>query len=382
MPNAHSRLLAVLSLVVLAGGLPSLADSRGAHAAGDPNCRCLHVTGSGPDVPKSRYGALARDRQGGEHVIAARHLDSNSQDYVLSYLTRRHDQDRWSDHRVSGIPLLTGRVLTFAGPTPSRRRILVVANSCRAEKVYVGEASLRARTVHMTAAYAPARGECGGVLAATYQGVSALAHHRIAFLVRDRSRGPAVAIGTVGSSLQAPTLLPNPHALRIEQSVIGEDTSTGQLVVVGGSFDDGVFAWTKPAGGSWSMPTTIASSLGYGIDSMTIAKHKLAVGLDLAATSGGLYVVDRTASGHWSAPRRLPRTIKADDHLILQVNAQSGHLHAAFNRDKAARGGIFHEARVGGSWLPLRRVTKNSRDEPQEITFTRNGHPVIGYQRG
>jgi hypothetical protein len=381
MPNSRFRLVAVLSPMVLAAGTLSLADTSRADAARGPTCRCFHVT-AGPDVPKSRYGALARDRNGGEHVIAARRLHPRSQDYALTYLTRRHGQNHWAHHRVSGIPPLTGFVATFAGLTPSGRHILVVANSCAAETVYVGEASLRARTVHMTAAYAPGRGECGGVLDATYRGVTALARHRIALLVRERSRShsPAVAIGRVGSRLPPPTALPNPGAVRIEQSAISEDRSTGQLIVIAGSFDDGVFAWTKLAGNSWSMPTMIAPSVGYRVDSVTIANHKVAVGLDNEAT-GGLYVVERATGANWSVPRRLPHTLGTDGNLILQFDPTSGHLHVAFNRAKPHGAGMFHGARVAGKWLPLTRVTDNRRDEPQEITFTKSERPVIGYQR-
>jgi hypothetical protein len=359
----------------------SLVDLPHVVAARGPGCVCFHVTGSGPDIPQSVYGALNRDQLGDEHVIAVRRPNTSSQDYAVTYLTRLRGQRDWSARRVAGIPLLTGSVSMLATTTPSGADVFVVANACDSGTVYVGEASLRARRVRMTASYSTTNGdECGGVTAATYQGATALPHHRFALLERDPSPGPAVAIGTVGSTLPAPTVLPNPGGVTIDESVIEEDASSGELVVVA-STSEGVFAWRKPSGGPWSMPTRVAPvAKDYRVDSMTIDKRNVAVGLDYAR-NGGVYVARRTARGHWSTPARLPHSVGADNNLIVAFNPSTGHLHAAFNRERAhGGGGIFETTYLHGRWQPRRHITTKYGDEPQEITVTKQGHAVIGYQ--
>jgi hypothetical protein len=373
-----------------------LANAHPALAARGTNGRCFHVTGNGPALPELRLGALTRDHKGGEHVSAIRRLNPSSQQFKVSYLVRRPGSHHWTDHRVPGSPAVDIDSDLTTLLSPSGKRVITVIDNCDADQLALTATSIHSRRLPKpTSALPGTTYGCGNNdTYLQYVGAAALPHGKAALLFSDPQSptgtgSSLVSIGKPGRAFPTPVALPNPVALQLRAEAITRDPQTGELTVVADDESGGVVAWTKQPGNAWPSPTVVAaetSKVNYTTTGVTAAKGRISVALQRVSAGAGdqydaLALVERSSKGHWSPPAKLPRTSTIDGDLLLLANPNTGHLHAAYNARSPHHAGLIHRSRVGGAWSKRRYLTRNFRDEPEEITLTKQGHPIVGYQR-
>ena len=182
--------------------------------------------------------------------------------------------------------------------------------------------------------------------------------------------GVATAVWTDGRAIQASELLPSGNwSLPIAVSVVGNSAGAPQVVVDAAGNVTAMWVRTdmsgtgletadRPAGGSWSNPTVLATGTFSGFDLVVNATGDTAViwNLGLFTANTVIYSSDRPAAGVWSAPSVVAPL------ALMQGGAQIG---IAANGDLTACWRTNTEIRVadkpaGGNWSSSVTLCRNS----------------------
>ena len=183
--------------------------------------------------------------------------------------------------------------------------------------------------------------------------------------------GVATAVWTDGRAIQASELLPSGNwTPPIAVSAVGNSAGAPQVVVDAGGNVTAMWVRTdvsgttsletadRPAGGSWSDPTVLATGTFSGFDLVVNATGDTAViwNLGLFTANTVIYSSDRPAAGVWSAPSVVAPLALMQGGAQIGI-AANGDLTACWRTNTEIR---VADKPVGGNWSSSVTLCRNS----------------------
>jgi hypothetical protein len=331
--------------------------------------------------------AVIDDSAGITHVVTTIKSPSGSGDQGrIVYYSRDKGATKWRSHAVPGLRPLAGGIKVQAGLSTDGNRVWAVFYEC--DGVFAASASVHAKRLPVPTRVQSAD-TCATATPRTIEPPIAQAvggfGSLISVLLPDPAQlnNPAIWTGHPGSTFTPGPALPTTDSFVPTQITLSSGDE--DFLAIGQGSDgvnQGVYV-TKLEGNTWTAPTLIASlnspTSDYRVESIVAIRGATYVGLARPGSHGGLFLVHGTSDGQWGGVIRLPHTTKSDTSLRLDVNQDTGHLHAAYTRHGSKKkAGIVQQARTKG-WQKPKYYSHSGRDVAQQLVFNKAGQAVIGY---